>query len=334
VSDTSLAGLSDDLLFATVLLYALAMLAFAGEQASRRSFRLAEAAASGSSLRAATAERTRMMAGAGGPPLPEPALPVAAAPRSSRAGALGLAITGLGAVLHLGSVVTRGLAADRVPWGNMYEFSSATALSVVLIFLVLVVTGRVDRGLGAFLMVPVVLYLGLAGTVLYTAAGPLVPALDSYWIKIHVFAAVLASGAFLLSGVVALLYLLRSRFDEQVGAGRSPRFPVSAASALPTAPSLDRVTYAVIAFAFPIWTFAIIAGAIWAEAAWGRYWGWDPKETWSFITWVLYAGYLHARATAGWKGTKAAWVAVAAALALIIDYYVVNIFVVGFHSYA
>jgi cytochrome c-type biogenesis protein CcsB len=175
-----------------------------------------------------------------------------------------------------------------------------------------------------------VLYLGLAGTVLYAEAGPLTPALDSYWIKIHVFAAILASGAFLLSGVVALLYLLRSRFD----AHPSGRFPVSLGAQLPSAAALDRMSYAVIAFAFPVWTFAVIAGAIWAESAWGRYWGWDPKETWSFITWVLYAGYLHARATAGWKGRKAAWVAVAAAVALIIDYYVVNIFVVGLHSYA
>jgi cytochrome c biogenesis protein len=118
------------------------------------------------------------------------------------------------------------------------------------------------------------------------------------------------------------------------GGGRSPRFPLSVGASLPSATVLDRVSYGVIAFAFPIWTFAIIAGAIWAEAAWGRYWGWDPKETWSFITWVLYAGYLHARATAGWKGTKAAWISVAAAVALVIDYYVVNIFVVGLHSYA
>jgi cytochrome c-type biogenesis protein CcsB len=221
-----------------------------------------------------------------------------------------------------------------VPWGNMYEFSSAAALVAVTGFLVLVLRGRVDRSLGAFVMLPVVLYLGLAGTVLYTAVGPLVPALNSYWIKIHVFAAILASGAFLLSGVVALLYLLRVRHDGQVTAGTTPRFPLSLGASLPAAQVLDRVSYAVIAFAFPIWTFAIIAGAIWAEAAWGRYWGWDPKETWSFITWVLYAGYLHARATAGWKGRKAAWVAVAAAVALIIDYYVVNIFVVGLHSYA
>ncbi len=335
MSDAFLAGLSDDLLFATVLLYALAMLGFAGEQASRRSHRISQSSLAAVTARQATAARTRVMAGAGGPAVPEPgSLQVASAPRSSRAGRAGLALTVVGAVVHLGSVLTRGFAANRVPWGNMYEFSSAVALSVVVIFLVLLLAGRVDRGLGAFLMVPVVLYLGLAGTVLYTAAGPLVPALDSYWIKIHVFAAVLSSGAFLLSGILALLYLLRSRHDAQVDAGRSPRFPLSMGSALPGAAALDRVTYAVIAFAFPIWTFAIIAGAIWAESAWGRYWGWDPKETWSFITWVLYAGYLHARATAGWKGTKSAWIAVAAAGALIIDYYVVNIFVVGFHSYA
>jgi cytochrome c-type biogenesis protein CcsB len=216
----------------------------------------------------------------------------------------------------------------------MYEFSSAAALVAVTGFLVLVARGRIDRSLGAFVMLPVVLYLGLAGTVLYTKAGPLVPALNSYWIKIHVAAAVTASGAFLLSGVIALLYLLRARFDARTDIGLPVRFPVTLGRALPPAGSLDRAAYVVIAFAFPVWTFAIIAGAIWAEAAWGRYWGWDPKETWSFITWVLYAGYLHARATAGWKGRKAAWVAVAAAGALIVDYYVVNIFVVGLHSYA
>jgi cytochrome c-type biogenesis protein CcsB len=291
----------------------------------------------GVAARTAAAERTRIMAGAGGPAVPEqPAPPVGAPARDRRslAGRTGLVLTVVGALVHTGSVVTRGLAVDRVPWGNMYEFSSCVALTAVLVFLALVVTGRVERGLGAFVMLPVVLYMGLAGTVLYKEAGPLVAALDSYWIKIHVFAAVLASGAFLLSGVVALLYLLRERHDRLAAAGRPVRFPVSMGPALPKAAVLDRITYAVVAFAFPIWTFAIIAGAIWAEAAWGRYWGWDPKETWSFITWVLYAGYLHARATAGWKGTRAAWIGVAAAVALVIDYYVVNIFVVGFHSYA
>jgi cytochrome c-type biogenesis protein CcsB len=338
VTDQALAVLSDRTLAAAVLLYALAMLAFAGEQAARSSAHTGSRREAALAARRATAERTRMMAAAGGPAVPEqPAgqdAPVGAAKVRSRAGRIGMAVTVAGLAAHTVSVVTRGLAVDRVPWGNMYEFSSAAALSAVAIFLVLVVRGTVERGLGAFVMLPVVLSLGLASTVLYTPAGPLVPALNSYWIKIHVAAAVLCTGAFLLSGVVAGLYLLRHRYDEKTSAGDAVRFPLSLAAAMPAARSLDRVTYAVIAFAFPLWTFAIIAGAIWAEAAWGRYWGWDPKETWSFITWVLYAGYLHARATAGWKGRKAAWVAVAAAVALTINYYVVNIFVVGLHSYA
>ena len=313
--------LSDGLLFAAVLLYGLAMLAFAAAAATRTTRR--------------AAAPTRVLVRVGGPAARD--REVREPGRSAgvgRAGRLAVALTAFGGVVHLGSVVTRGVAAGRVPWGNMYEFSSCVALVAVAAFLVLLARGRVDVTVGAFVMVPVTLYLGLAGTVLYTPAGPLVPALNSYWIRIHVAAAVLASGAFLLSGVIALLFLLRERHDEMVGRGRTPKFPLSVGQALPAAPALDRAAYAVIAFAFPVWTFAVIAGAIWAEAAWGRYWGWDPKETWSFITWVLYAGYLHARATAGWRGRRAAWVAVAAAVALVVDYYVVNIFVVGLHSYA
>jgi cytochrome c-type biogenesis protein CcsB len=323
VINKGLGQLGDALLFTAVVVYALAMLGFAGEQASRRARRSVTAVRSSA----------QVLVGAGGPPvrLPEETVTTVA---PSRAGRFALTLTGLGWLVHLASITARGFAAHRVPWGNMYEFSSCVAFVAVTAFLVLVARGYVERALGAFVMLPVVLYLGLAATQLYTAAGPLVPALNSYWIKIHVAAAITASGAFLLSGVVALLYLLRSRYDELAAAGRTSRFPVSLGVQLPTAAVLDRVSYAVIAFAFPVWTFAIIAGAIWAEAAWGRYWGWDPKETWSFITWVLYAGYLHARATAGWKGRKAAWVAVAAACALVIDYYVVNIFVVGLHSYA
>jgi cytochrome c-type biogenesis protein CcsB len=330
----TLAELSDDALFVAVLLYALAMLALAGEQAARASARTATRKEAALAARRAAAERTRVMVGAGGPPVAEPPPASAVSARTSQAGRVGMGLVVAGALAHATSVVTRGLAVDRVPWGNMYEFSSAAALTAVVVFLVLVQRRRIERSLGAFIMLPVVLSLGLAGTVLYTAPGPLVPALDSYWIKIHVAAAVLCTGAFLFSGVVAGLYLLRLRHDERVAAGSAVRFPLSLGAALPSAPSLDRAAYAVIAFAFPLWTFAIIAGAIWAEAAWGRYWGWDPKETWSFITWVLYAGYLHARATAGWKGRRAAWVAVAAAVALTINYYVVNIFVVGLHSYA
>jgi cytochrome c-type biogenesis protein CcsB len=106
------------------------------------------------------------------------------------------------------------------------------------------------------------------------------------------------------------------------------------ASRLPSAQTLDRVAYRIIAFAFPIWTFAVIAGAIWAQEAWGRYWGWDPKETWSFITWTIFAGYLHARATAGWKGAKAASIALVGFVSLLITYYAVNLWIAGLHTYA
>jgi cytochrome c-type biogenesis protein CcsB len=311
---TGLSSASDKLLFATIVVYALAMLCFAAETAARKA-RAATAPAALAHVGGSTATLVR-------------------APERHGLGRLAVALTAGGAVVHAVSLLLRGLAAGRPPWGNMYEFSSSVAFVAVAAFLYLLADRKVDRAVGPFVMVPVVLYLGLAGTVLYVPVGPLVPALNSYWLKIHVAAAVLASGAFMLSGVIALLYLARSRYEAHRAAGTAVRFPVSLGRSLPAAPVLDRASYSIIAFAFPVWTFAIIAGAIWAEAAWGRYWGWDPKETWSFITWVLYAGYLHARATAGWKGTKAAWVAVAAASALVIDYYVVNIFVVGLHSYA
>ena len=319
---------SDRLLFTSVLLYAVAMLAFAAQHAGRSA-----------RLRTATAARpSRQYVGAGAPVDAELAggaehQGCEGGPATTLLGRAAMVLTGLGAVTHGGSIAARGLSADRVPWGNMYEFSSAVAFTAVLVFLVLARRPAV-RQAGAFVMLPVVLYLGLAGTVLYTRAGPVVPALNSYWIKIHVVAAILATGAFLLSGVLAALYLLKVRQLALVAADRRVRFPVSVAGALPAPEILDRLTYGIIAFAFPVWTFAVVAGAIWAEAAWGRYWGWDPKETWSFITWVLYAAYLHARVTAGWRGPRAAYLALAAAGALIVDYYVVNIFIVGLHSYA
>jgi cytochrome c-type biogenesis protein CcsB len=271
-------------------------------------------------------------------------------------------------------VITRGAAVHRVPWGNMYEFSCMVTLVAVTIYLFLLTQPRVRavltgkqrttesvRCLGAFVMAPVVLYLGLAGTVLYAAPGPLVPALNSYWIKIHVVAAITATGAFLVSGVITMLYLLKERYERglpplrvtvlarlrspmnpqrvSIGPGTAAAIEMGSArgglmKALPSAAALDRMAYRVITFAFPVWTFAIIAGAIWAEQAWSRYWGWDPKETWSFITWLGYAAYLHARATAGWRGRRAAMLSLIAFAALMVDYYVVNTVITGLHSYA
>jgi len=342
-ADARLGTLSDNLLFAAVLVYSLAMLGFAAEFAFTRRLRTGTELDSPIALPEPARERVLVGVGVGAhtgvtrataydvePPAAQP--PPAGSGPARGVGRLAVALTLLGWTLHVGSVVNRGLAAHRVPWGNMYEFSSMVALAAVTAFLVLVTRERV-RYLGAFVLLPVVLYLGLAATVLYVPAAPLVPALQSYWIKIHVVAAISASGIFMVGAVVTLLYLMRSRFEQLTVAGR--RAGASRlAGPLPSAAVLDRTAYRVIAFAFPVWTFAVIAGAIWAEAAWGRYWGWDPKETWSFITWVIYAGYLHARATAGWKGRRAAGIALVGFVALMIDYYAVNIWIVGLHSYA
>ena len=317
--DLGLAHLSDRLLFWAVLAYAVSMLGYAAEFAfDRRSARKVDSA--------------RGMS------------------RSRRAGAVAVVLTVAGWLLHVGSVTTRGLSVHRVPWGNMYEFSSMVSLVAVTVFLVLLTRQRV-RFLGLFVMAPVVLYLGLAGTVLYANAGPLVPALNSYWIKIHVVAAITASGAFMVSGVLTVLYLLKERWERravslgpgaaavvEVGTPPAEEVPVPRRGGLlawlPEAARLDRLAYGVVSFAFPIWTFAIIAGAIWAEQAWSRAWGWDPKETWSFITWLAYAAYLHARATAGWRGRRAAVLSLIGFGCLMVDYYVVNTVITGLHSYA
>jgi cytochrome c-type biogenesis protein CcsB len=256
--------------------------------------------------------------------------------RAERIGRVAVGVTVAGWLLHIGSVVTRGLAVNRVPWGNMYEFSTMVALVAVTVFLALLLRQPV-RFLGAFVMTPVVLYLGLAGTVLYAPAAPLQPILNSYWIKIHVVAAITASGAFMVSGVITLLYLTRTWLDRRasIGPGTAAAIEYGGLSRwLPSADRLDRLAYKVIGFAFPVWTFAIIAGAIWAKYAWSRYWGWDPKETWSFITWVAYAAYLHARATAGWKGKRAAVLSLVGFSCLMVDYYVGNTVISGLHSYA
>jgi len=231
--------------------------------------------------------------------------------------------------LHFAGVLCRGLAAHRVPWANMYEFSCAAALAMSFAYLVLLGLRKKVRWMGLPVTAIVLLTLGIAYTVLYTDAEELVPALNSYWLYIHVTAAVLSTGAFGVATVATILYLLKSYNEE----GSLPRLS-STLSRLPSSVALDRTAYRVIAFIFPLWTFAIMAGAIWAEKAWGRYWGWDPKETWSFIVWVIYAAYLHARATHGWKGKAAAYIALLAFACVLFNYFGVNTLLTGKHSYA
>jgi cytochrome c-type biogenesis protein CcsB len=211
----------------------------------------------------------------------------------------------------------------------MYEFVVTLTAVFGIGWLVLLATRSTLRPLGVFVAGVQALLLGYAGLVLTTPAAPLVPALQSYWLKIHVTAAATASGLLLLAFVPAALFLVREGHD----AGKQ-RFPFTLGGRLPAAEGLERLAFRLHAFAFPIWTLAIICGAIWAESAWGRYWGWDPKETWSFISWVAYAAYLHARATPSVKRTTAAWFAVAAWVTMLINLYVINFVAVGLHTYA
>ncbi|MEI6476422.1 MAG: c-type cytochrome biogenesis protein CcsB [Actinomycetes bacterium] len=232
----------------------------------------------------------------------------------------------LGSILLFAGVVARGISAGRVPWGNMYEFSITGALSFAVAYLFAL--RKYDlRWLGLLVSIAVLLTLGTAITVLYRPSAPLVPALKSTWLVIHVSAAIISGGVFLLANVIAAAYLYLDAMEQR---GERSAW----AKRLPSLEVLDQLSYRLVAFVFPLWTFAVIAGAIWAEHAWGRYWGWDPKETWAFITWVGYAAYLHARVTVGWRGRKAAWLCLLAGSTFLFNYVYVNIWGTGKHTYS
>lgn len=248
-----------------------------------------------------------------------------------RAGNVGMSVTWLAFALLLVGVVLRGMWAGRAPWGNMYEFAITAALLILGVFLAMSL--RMDvRWLGIFVVIPVLLTLGLAITVLYTEAAQLVPALRSYWLVIHVSAAILCVAAFTIAAALAALSIVKARAERRAIARTGTADGVL--SRLPDTERLRALTYRIIAFSFPLWTFVVVAGAIWAEVAWGRYWGWDPKETWAFITWVLYAAYLHARSTQGWRGNRASWIAIAGWVSFIFNFLGVNLFFTSLHSYA
>jgi len=250
-----------------------------------------------------------------------------------RAGNIGMSLTWLGTLLLGLGILFRGLSAGRVPIGNMYEFSLAAGFAVSLTYCLMSIS-RDLRWLGLFISIPVLLDLGLALTVLYTESAQLVPALNSYWLAIHVSAAVVCIGAFTIGAALSGLYLVAQAAEDRVATGKEPGRSSAFAQRIPSADRLDLMSYRIHAFMFPIWTFAVIAGAIWAEAAWGRYWGWDPKETWAFITWVAYAAYLHARVTVGWRGRRAAWLCLLCGSTFLFNYVYVNIWGTGKHTYS
>lgn len=248
-------------------------------------------------------------------------------------GNVGMSLATLGTLLLGGAVVLRGLSAHRVPWGNMYELAITATFGVMTAMLVYSYRRNV-RWLGVFITVPALLTLMLATMIFYTRSAELVPALRSYWLLIHVTAAIVSTGAFSLGATMAGLYLFAERAERRKSEGLAPDFWDGIAARVPNAERLDALSYKLNAFTFPLWTFTIIAGAIWARAAWSRYWGWDPKETWSFITWVGYAAYLHARVTVGWKGRRAAILALVAFATLIFNFTIVNLYFSGLHTYS
>ncbi len=271
----------------------------------------------------------------------------------------------IGLVANGVSIVTRGIAAGRTPWGNMYEYSTLITFLVVLGYLWIIEARAKVRTVGGFVYAMAVLTMAMAVSFFYVGPTALMPALNSYWRQIHVTSMIVASSLLGIGCLLTIVYLIKASGERRAldrlrgsqpppimggsidtsdpsappdyaGAGDDP-VGSSASSrkiSLPPSATLDALAYKFIRFGFPVWTFGVICGAIWAQQTWGRYWGWDPKETWSFITWVIFAGYLHARATAGWKGTRAAVVALVGFVSLLVTYYAVNLWIAGLHSYA
>jgi len=297
VSDNSAALLSNNLIYAAMLFYTLAFFAHAIEVAWSVK------------TPAKSVKKTKLDFS-----------------RTERIGRLASAFMVIGFLLLLPGVVFRGISANRVPWGNMYEFSITGALAFSAAYLFALKKYKL-RWLGLPVAFSTLLTLGTAVTLLYRPSAPLMPALKSPWLAIHVSAAIISGGVFLLANCIAATYLILDRYEQK---GARPVW----AEKLPSLEVLDNLSYRLVALVFPLWTFSVIAGAIWAEAAWGRYWGWDPKETWAFITWVAYAAYLHARVTIGWRGRKAAWLCLLAGSTFLFNYIYINVWGTGRHTYS
>ena len=333
--DSTLAQLSNSFVYSAMLVYTGALLAFAIDLSGL-----------GAAGRDTAGRDTAVLATAGlagavrvGRPVTVPAgsgaqggEPPGREPQRRKAAGVAISLSWLAFVLHAAAVTSRGLSVHRVPWGNMYEFAVAGSLVVTAVYLV--VQRRRDlRYLGAFVIGPVLLTLGLAVAVFYVKAAQLVPALNSFWLAIHVSVAFIASALFTLAFSTTVLQLVQERRETARALGRPPvrgRFM----DGIPPSTELEQSAYRLHAVAFPLWTFTVIAGAIWAEHTWGRYWNWDPKEVWSFVIWVVYAGYLHARATRGWDGRRCAYLAMAGYGCILFNFGVVNVFFVGLHSYS
>ena len=319
-------------LWSAMAMYALAFIAFALDLARRsaevtavsqvtasaETTTTATAAASSSGTPVATLTRADVDA----PQVPAKRSPVLR---------VAVALTVIGFLLQLTATITRGVAAERVPWANMYEFAMTGTLLIIAVYLAVLV--RVDlRFLGTFITGLVLVLLGIAAVNFYVEVVPLPPALQSAWLIIHVFVASTATAFFALGFALSVLQLVQHR--RQLIGMDLQKLKLKFLATLPSSDRLENLAYRTNIVAFILWTFTLIAGAIWAERAWGRYWGWDTKEVWTFIIWVIYAGYIHARATRGWRGSRSAWLSIIGFTAVMFNFSVVNLFFKGLHAYS
>ncbi|WP_114853711.1 c-type cytochrome biogenesis protein CcsB [Brachybacterium sp. YJGR34] len=350
-----LAELSNLALVVAIVLYVLALIGFAADLASssqrRSDARLAAreareaerapqpatigaggASAGGAAIHGAEEAAPAPDAGADGP-----------APGTMTAQRFAFLLAGAATVLHIAGVVTRAIATQRVPWANMYEFATTSTAVVMVAFLAFCIRRAELRALGTFVVGPVLVVLLLAQTFWIVPAAALTPSLqNSHWLVIHISVAILATALSILGAVVASLQLLQSRHERALvqRAADGEEHPEHwgrfghVLDRLPASSVLESLSFRVHSVAFVCWTFTLIFGAVWARDAWGRFWGWDPKEVWTFIIWVIYAAYLHARATGGFRGSRAAWVALAGFLAVVFNYTIVNTVINGLHSYS
>jgi cytochrome c-type biogenesis protein CcsB len=319
-------------LYSAMAVYALAFIAFAIDLAKRSSAvgaaeiaapATADAASVGTKAAGGTATLNRISARINND---------AATPYGRSASLrVGVSLTVLAWAVHLVAAVLRGIAAERVPWANMYEFAMTGTLLIVTVYLI--VLTRTDlRFLGTFVTGLVLILLGIGALQYYVEVAPLPPALQSVWLVIHVFVASLGTGFFALGFALSFVQLLQSRREERSGTAKPSRLKFL--QTLPSAFTLENLAYRVNIIGFILWTFTLMAGSVWAERAWGRYWGWDTKEVWTFIIWVIYAGYIHARATRGWRGSRSAWLAIIGFAAVMFNFGIVNVFFKGLHAYS
>jgi cytochrome c-type biogenesis protein CcsB len=332
-----LVGYSNLALYSAMAVFTVSMMLFAAYLAAlgpvaaergtkRRSRQLVAARSGAAGASTPTDPPPPVDAPLAGGPSPD-ALSEPPSPRAARTGNIALSLAWLGTLLLIASVAMRGLAVMRPPWGNMFEFATAGAAAASLAYCLLA-RRRHWEWLGLFVIGPILLILGLAMFAFYTEAAELMPALKSVWLVIHVVVAILAVAVFTIGFSIGIVYLVRRHREEHQPARRS------FVESLPPAASLERAAYGLNMVGFILWTFTLVAGAIWAQKAWSAYWTWDPKEVWTFVIWVVYAAYMHARATAGWEPRKAMWIALAGYVCVLLNFTVVNLLFTGLHSYS